>query len=343
MKQKISIFLVLLMLISIFTFSACGKSDNSKGDITGYAKTASIIDREVPDFFINENGDFNILQITDTHLISGETKKDIKTLDTIEKQITELAPNLVVVSGDMIEGNNSKKSYNKKAALQAIGNMFERLNQYWAYVPGNNDGEYLGSLEDVAAFLSQYSHCIVSDEENLTGATQYTVDLKNSDGTVVHSLVFMDSLARDANNEYDYMKADQVEWLKTTLEAKKMLNSAIKVSVFFHMNTPDFAVSGKNGVEYKEGYNTIPTDFYDGIKGNAAIDDVMKNSGIVGLVSIGHIHPKTNYCSFYNGIYYHITRATGYSAAKNPGCTAVTIHTGVSDAKIMYDFTEIVF
>lgn len=345
MKRTVSLLLACLMLLSVLSLSACQNGSGAEhGDISGYASSHSILNREIPTFTAAQNGDFAVLQFSDTHLICGTSKKDTKTLDAVRAQIEDAKPDLVVVSGDMIEGNNSKKSYNKQAALQTVGELFESLSQYWAYVPGNNDGECYGSSEDVAAYLSEYPHCILADAENTTGATHYSIDILSPDGqSVVHSLIFMDSLARDAANRYDFMKADQVEWLQKTLDAKKAADPDMRVSVFFHMNTPNFANAGKNGEPYREGYNPIPTDFYEGIDGNEAVDNVLTASGIVGLVSIGHIHPDTNYCSFYNGIYYHITRATGYAASKTPGCLRLTIHTGATEVRSMYEFTEIAF
>lgn len=341
MKKTISILSVLLMLVLLF--SSCAALPDSAEDITGCAQNNTIIGRVVPSFTVDENGDFMVLQFSDTHLISGNTKKDIKTLDALKTQINAVKPDLVVISGDMVEGNNKNTKYNKKTALESVGTFFEDLQQYWAYVPGNNDGEKDGSSADVAAFLAQYAHCIVANQENLTGAAQYTVDLKNADGTLVHSLIFMDSLARDADNHYDYMKADQVQWAKDVLLEKKAENPQIKCSFFFHMNTPNFLNSGKNGTAYSTDYSPVPKDFYAGIDGNAAFDAVVKNAECVGLVSIGHIHPKTNYCSLLNGTYYHIVRASGYNVTKNPGCVKITIHTIVADTKDMYTFEEIVF
>lgn len=341
MKKIGSIISVLLMLVLIL--SSCSSSADSSGEITGFAQNVSIAGREIPSFYVDSNGDFTVLQFSDTHLISGNTKKDEKTFDAMRKTIIEEYPNLVVISGDMIEGNNNNNKFNKRTALEAVGKFFENLAQYWAYVPGNNDGEMCGTSDDVAAFLSQYSYCILADEEDLTGATQYVIDLKNTDGKTVHSLVFMDSLARDENNKYDYMKEDQVEWAKRVLAEKKEENADIKCSFFFHMNTPNFANSGKNGAAYSDEYNPVPSDFYEGIDGNAALDSVLTQSGCVGLVSIGHIHPKTNYCSFLNGTYYHVVRPAGYNVTNKPGCVKITVHTFADSTEKMYDFEEIVF
>lgn len=341
MKKTVSVISVLLMFIILL--SSCVGSPDSSGDISGFSNNASVVGRAVPSLTVDGDGDFTILQFSDTHLINGITKKDVKTLDAVKSRIDAIKPDLVVISGDMIEGNNKNLKYNKKSALETIGKLFEDSAQYWAYVPGNNDGEMMGTSEDVAAFLSQYSHCILADEEKLTGATQYVVDLKNTEGKTVHSLVFMDSLARDENNNYDYMKNDQVAWAKNVIDEKKTDNPEIKFSIFFHMNTPNFAVSGKSGEAYANHYNPVPADFYEGIDGNAALDKVLTESESVGLVSIGHIHPETNYCSFLNGTYYHIVRSAGYNVTKNPGCVKITIHTGTENTREMYSFEEIFF
>ena len=336
MKTKIAAgLLVLLLVLSCLT--ACG------GDITDRAQSASVVGRAVPTFTVDANGDFTVLQFTDTHLISGTTGKDEKTLTAVHTQIEAQKPDLVVISGDMIEGSNVDPRFNKLAAIEAVGTLFEELGQYWAYVPGNNDGEKNGSTEDVVAVLSAYNHCIVADEENSTGATQYAVDLQRADGTLAHSLIFMDSLARDANNDYDYMKADQVQWVSRTIAEKQSANPNGAVSLFFHMNTPNFALSGQNGTPYSEEIAPVPADFYTGIDGNAALDSALADAGCVGLVSIGHIHPETNYVSFYNNTYYQVVRSSGYAVTDTPGCSLITIHSNAETAEDMYDFTEIAF
>lgn len=341
MKKTLSVLLVLFMFV--FAFTSCAALPDTTGDITGYAQNHTIIGRTVSSFSVNADGDFTVLQFSDTHFISGNTKKDLKTLDAIKAQINAVSPDLVVISGDMVEGNNKNEKYNKRTALETVGTLFEDLHQYWAYVPGNNDGEKEGSSADVAAFLAQYPKCIVANQENLTGATQYAVDIQDAEGVLLHSLIFMDSLARDDENHYDYMKADQVQWAEDVLAEKKSENPQVKCSFFFHMNTPNFLNSGKNGTPYSADYSPIPKDFYEGINGNAAFDKAMENAECVGLVSIGHIHPKTNYCSYLNGTYYHVVRAAGYRVAKNPGCVQITIHTTAEDTKDMYTFEEIVF
>lgn len=343
MKKTASIMLIFVLLF----FSACGAKQTAEGSIENCGNyEEQVVNREVPSFTLGEYGDFSVLQFSDTHFLCGTVKKDIKTLTAIRKAITEYKPELVVITGDMIEGENSDASYNKKNAIRTIAALFEELKQYWAYVPGNNDGELYGSARDVATMLSEYKYCILSNVPELTGATQYAVDLYAQDGeskTLVHSLLFLDSLARNENNEYDFIKSEQVQWVADKIEAKQKQNADVTVSLFFHMNTPNFANAGKSGKSYAGNYHPIPDDFYTGIDGNYRLDSVIEDSGAVGLVSIGHLHPQTNYCSFYCETYYHVVRASGYRVTKKPGAVLITIHTKEMQKSSMYDFEEIEF
>lgn len=343
MKRTAAALLILVLLI----FSACGAKQTSEGSIENYGNyDEQVINRNVPSFTLGEYGDFSILQFSDTHFISGTTKKDVKTLTAVREAVARYKPELVVITGDMVEGENRDAKYNKKNAIQTIATLFEELKQYWAYVPGNNDGEVFGTARDVATLLSEYEHCILSNVPELTGATQYAVDLYAQNGEnkrLVHSLLFLDSLARDENNEYDFIKSEQVQWAADKIAEKQKQNADVTVSMFFHMNTPNFANAGKSGRGYAGDYHPIPSDFYTGIDGNYRLDSVTEESGAVGLVSIGHLHPQTNYCSLYRETYYHVVKASGYAATKNPGAALITIHTKETQKSSMYDFEEIDF
>lgn len=311
-----------------------------KDALVGEADRRSIIDSATPDFRVGTNGTFTIAQVTDTHLYNGSGKTDTHTLENLKKKLQELKPDFVVASGDILDGYNPYFRVNLQEAADQFASVMEDLGLYWAYIPGNNDGEYLNSARDAAAYFSKYAHCIVANEENLTGATHYSVDWKDADGETVHSLVFVDSLARDAQNNYDYIHDDQVQWLAKTLAAKKSAAPDAKVSVFFHMNTPAMVDAARDGNAYQEGYAPIPESLRNNISKNAAADAAIVEAGNVGLVAIGHIHPNENWCSFYNNLYYHIARPSGYEVSDEPGVTLIIVDTRQQDVRQMYTFTD---
>ncbi|MCL2300161.1 MAG: metallophosphoesterase [Firmicutes bacterium] len=316
------------------------------GDLTGTAEKFSILDREIPPLPVRDSGNFVILQFTDTHLV-GTKGKDARTLAAMEEQIVSVKPDLAVVTGDMLDGFNNKLVVDKRGALCAVADIFERHGQFWAWVPGNNDGEYLGSAADVAAFLGRsYPHCLISNAEDVTGAAHFVVPIADGEGEIVHALVFMDSLARDPDTNYmtyDCMKKNQADWLRERLAELKAQAPLAKASVFFHMNTPAFTQAKNEGEAYSDKYGML--DFPDSwsIRGNEIVDRAIHGAGSVGLVSIGHLHPGENWCAFLGGTYYHITRASGYQAAKRPGAALITIHTYDGSPRRLYDFEEVVF
>jgi len=317
-----------------------------RGDLTGTAEQFSIVGLDVPELPVRDSGNFVILQFTDMHL-TGTRGKDARTLAAIEEQLISVDPDLVVITGDMLEGFNSKLVADKRGALCAVADIFERHRRFWAWVPGNNDTEYLGSSADVAAFLGQsYPHCLIANAKDVTGATHFVIPVEDAGGEIVHALVFMDSLARDPETNYmtyECMKKNQADWLRVQLNALKTQAPLAKVSVFFHSNTPAFTRAKHEGEPYAGNYAML--DFPDSwtIRGNEIIDRAIADAGSVGLVSIGHLHPGRNWCAFLDGTYYHITRASGYQATSKPGAAVITIHTYDGSPRRLYDFEEIVF
>lgn len=337
MKGFFSILMATLMAIASF-FGTPGalKELVAKGDISGYAASSEVSYNHA-DFKTDENGDFTVLQFSDTHFTTGLSYGDTKVLDIMRAQMEKYKPDLVVVSGDMLD-DGDYGAYNKAYVLRTVGELFEESEQYWAYIPGNNDGINYGSSADVTAYLSQYEHCLAADVKEVSGGAQYSLDIYNGD-TLVHSLIFLDTMDydnEDSDHIYGYVHADQVAWCQAEIASKITVNPDVKISVFTHENTPAFRKAAQNGSAYKADYAVIPVsaEKFD-IPKNQPLDDVFAAAGCVGLVSMGHIHPSENQCSFLDGTYYHVT-----AKAENMS-TLITIHTAAADSAAMYDFEQV--
>lgn len=334
-----SFFSILMAVFTaIFSFLSTDgalRQLRNKGDISGFAETAEF--GELPALQTDENGDFTVLQFSDTHFTTGLSYNDISVLKKMEEQTLTYSPDLVVISGDMIDDGDSG-AFNKEYVLQTVGELFDSLEQYWAYVPGNNDGMNYGTAADITAYLAQYEYCLAADVREISGGTQYSIDVLDGE-TLTHSLVFLDTMDYDDTDDehiYGYVHEDQVEWCRKEIAAKQSVNPDVRVSVFVHENTPAFNEAAKNGSPYQDGYATVPvSDEKYLIPKNQPLDDVFAEAGCVGLVSMGHSHPSECQCSFYEGTYYHITPQT-----KNMS-TLITIHTAADNTKEMYDFTAI--
>lgn len=337
MKSFFSIFFATLVAIfNFFTTEGSLCQLINKGDITGCSETVTA-QKEIPTFSTDANGNFTVLQFSDTHFTTGLSYADVSVFRTMESQIKEYNPDLVVVLGDMIDDGESG-AFNKQFVLDKVGNLFDSLEQYWAYIPGNNDGIAHGTSADVTAYLSQFDYCLCADVKEISGGAQYSIDIENN-GAVVHSFVFLDTMDYDNEDDehiYGYVHADQVEWCKNEINSKLEKHGDISMSVFIHENTPAFAEAGLYGEAYKDGYSTLDEmDEKYNIPKNQPLDDVFTQAGCVGLVSMGHAHPNENKCSFYNGTYYHVSAQTKVMTS------LITIHTDADSAREMYDFETI--
>lgn len=332
----LSIIAVITALCSLVSNPDLKAELKNKGDISGYAETVNV-QKELPDLNADEKGDFTVLQFSDTHFTTGISLGDASLLVKMKTQTEKYNPDLVVVSGDMIDDGNDG-SFNKSYVLRTVAEMFEELDQYWSYIPGNNDGINYGTAEDVVAYLSQYEHCLVADEPLISGGCQYSIDIM-SEGEMTHSMLFIDTMDYDNDDPdhiYGYVHEDQVQWCEDEIASKKAENEEVYISVFLHENTPNFARAADKGECYDWYYPQVTKQLskYD-IPKNQPLDDAFTESGCVGLLSMGHKHPVTAECSFYEGTYYHVTPQTVLAS------TLITIHTKAENTREMYDFRSV--
>lgn len=288
---------------------------------------------------VDESGIFRVMKINDTHFFNGTCDKDEKTLSDLRAILDNTPCDLIIVNGDLAEGFNLDASFDKYQAIRLFAELIEEYNIPWTFAPGNNDGEIDGENEDVIAFMMQYDHFLFGNEEDIDGAMQFFIDLKQGE-TTVHTIAVMDSLARKpkATGRYDYIKESQVNWLIKGVNSRQ-----VSASVFFHMPTPDFQKAFDNGEPYSgfAMYNTYP---YDGIENNTLFDEMIADNEYISLISCAHQH-SNNMCSFYNGRYYQLSSVSGYSAGYDdfiePSVTLTEINVFAENAKEMYFFEQI--
>lgn len=288
---------------------------------------------------VGDDGLFKVLKINDTHLFSGETEKDKKTLDGVEKVIAKESPDFVVLLGDIVDGFNLSISYDKESALAKMATILENYGAPWTLIPGNNEGEIDGSTKDVIAYLLGYDHFVSGNVEGVYGNVQFTIDLTQN-GEVKHLLGFMDSGARrpEVIGAYDHFRENQVESMLAVIQEK-----SVPASLFFHMQTPTFESAFNEGEHignmpkrYSQAYDTIPK--------NATFDKIVEGENLIKLISVGHQHGNSM-CALYNNCYYELASPSGYSAWRpegvNPSITAITIDVEEGLAENIYHFEKI--
>ena len=185
------------------------------------------------------DGTFKIMQIADLHFgvrhepcreVDWESADkpctgDVDTLKMLERWLDEEKPDMVVFSGDQLNGQTS--SWDEKSVMpKYIVPIVERKIQ-WASIMGNHDSQSgILTRREQQTLLSRlpYSRTLVGPASlhDGTGAGNYYLKLHSPtpDNMHVFSLYFIDSGVNAPKERlrpwkwtgYDYIRKDQVDW-----------------------------------------------------------------------------------------------------------------------------------
>lgn len=219
------------------------------------------------------DGQFRILQFTDTHLISnGTNKRDDQTLNWMKEAILQAKPDLVELTGD-ITGNATS---DRNSGILAIANMLEEMQQYWAYSFGNHDGEWSkeGGIKDkwvgkIGTQTMVEDVCPSIKDDPLYQEAAQTRDLVYGDNTLGNQEIF------DLLGGYEYCLSRQ-----DPLEKQEETRAAMGVGNY----TIDLVDNDGNVV-----FGLIHMDTHGKMYSNPKGNDIVKNPdeakdvGYVGL------------------------------------------------------------
>lgn len=264
--------------------------------------------------FNNKTNKFKILQFADMHFENGANTKcnslttaqqqwpctDLNTTDFLRRLIELENPDLVVFTGDNIDGG----AHNASEAMQnwaAVVGAFPGLQ--WAAVEGNHDAQSTLSREDVFKVLSSLPGSISQPgPSTLHGYGNYYIVITNSSGDSVHNLFLLDTGADSEYPQisgYDWAWPDQVSWYLRTSEQLRVDNGNVTIPAvaFFHICTPEYwdALDAKvpiSGDNFERG----------GCSGaNSGLFTAFLEQGDVKMVNVGHDHVN-DYCANWKGI-----------------------------------------
>lgn len=185
-----------------------------------------------PALRFSEDGRFRILQVADLHLSTGpgecrdmspsveaECKAlgaDRYSLELMVKMIAETKPDLIVLSGDQLNGQDT--SWDSFSALMKYVPLLWDAKVPWTVIFGNHDGEtdwdnarQMRALAKMPYFVGEAG----PDEVDGVGNYVRAVRSADSSNTTLLNLYFFDShsLASSLNpfdKGYDWLKANQV-------------------------------------------------------------------------------------------------------------------------------------
>ena len=261
---------------------------------------------------IGHDGRFKIVQVSDMHLATGlgicrdefpatdHCEADIRTLEFVSEVLDTEKPDLVILSGDQINGETAPDS---QTALFKMADLFVSRKIPYALIFGNHDDSGSMSREALMELVEGLPYSLSErGSPAIDGVGNYYIEVL-ARGGLHHSaltLYMLDTHAYSPDESkfkgYDWIKPSQITWfhdtastLKASTEHKDYAHHHLDMA-FIHIPLPEYGIPEKmikGSGEWREP-PTAP-GFNSGFK-NALIEQG------VFAVSCGHDHVN-DYCN----------------------------------------------
>ncbi|MFB9275334.1 metallophosphoesterase family protein [Cohnella cellulosilytica] len=255
------------------------------------------------------DGTFTIVQFTDLHWTDGG-KKDALTRALMERILEEERPDLVVLTGDVIDSlrcADPLRSF-REALSAVVGSGIP-----WAAIFGNHDSEGDVARERLLDVQLELAGTIAQPSpHDISGVGNFVARIEDAAGRTGAALYFLDSGAYSelpGIDGYDWVRANQIAWFREQAGALRRDNGGIPVPalLFLHIPFP----------EYREIWNTrvcrgrrFEKVHAPGI--NSGLFAALVETGGTAGVFCGHDHIN-DYIGELDGIRLGYGRATGYN------------------------------
>ncbi len=230
----------------------------------------------------DENGNFRIMHIADTHYTDFPFEESIA---FIEKALDDYNPDLVIFGGDNIKGwFDTSMQLGVKAAIDKLVAPVAERNIPFSFVYGNHDWEaYLCPKSMQTGFYGAYENCIIPDGySSITGTGCGNITVKDSSGEKdIFNIWLFDSGTKTKINGSTVIEGVPVSQIKSYTEKSNKLKNANggsplpaiafqhfgieKVTSLFEENENGYECAGKKYV-LKSGITDTVKDGITGIE-----------------------------------------------------------------------------
>lgn len=290
---------------------------------------------ENENLLFNENGKYKIVQFNDTQ---DDEEIDPRTIELMNKVLDEQQPDLVIVNGDVINGDMETPEEVKQAMDNVIQPM-EESGIHWAVTFGNHDEDHTEKTgideEDMLNYYMSFEHNVNKpDSKDITGTGNANLAIKNSKGNAPAFNVWLFDSGRYAPEEiagqdfegyhtWDWIKQDQIQWYtKTSEKLEQTAGYKVPSLAFMHIPLPEFEYmwygSPYGGTE-ESHQKAVERHKITGEKNecvctgpfNSGLFSAMLDRGDVKGVFSGHDHINTFVGNYY-GIMLGYAGSTGF-------------------------------
>lgn len=258
---------------------------------------------------------FKIMQIADLHfgidtINSKKDDPDAKSLDFIGKVLDQELPDLVVLSGDQIMGDLSKKD-SKSSLLKALYPIIKRKIPY-TMVWGNHDDEGSFDRWQLSEFVSKLPYSLykmnaMDTHDQSFGVGNYVIYVYDNNIPVIDfytppmiSLMFLDSHKYTRSKirpGYDFIKKQQLNYLKYEKSILTGVTDYHTSLAFFHIPLREYLNIKSHRKETKGEQNPFIGSVGEPVCCSHHESDAIKTFAELGVdvVSVGHDHCN-DYC-----------------------------------------------
>lgn len=274
----------------------------------------------------NQNGEFKIVQFTDTHIELSENK-NLEVYATVEKVLAVEKPDLVVLTGDIVTEDDPQEAYKKLAAI------FEKIEIPWAIVFGNHESEHNLPRNELAAFLEKLPYCINRNDSKSKGFSNFIIPVFDEQNKSVAQLYFMDSntysTLEPVVEGWGWFTHEQVGWYREQSRNLTKSNNGepFPALAFFHIPLPEYTAAWNNKLNPPIG---VKNEDECSPEINTGMFAAMLESGDLIGTFVGHDHIN-DYIGVQYGIalaYGRITKTMGQPEDPKPGGRVIVLEEG---------------
>ena len=283
---------------------------------------------QFPDLKFNSNGKFKILQLTDTHYVSGDPRSE-RALKNVAEMLDTERPDLVIHTGDVIFGKPAE------ASLREILSLIADRKIPFAVTLGNHDEEFGKNRREVFDIIRSIPCNINTPVKEIYGVSNDIITLSSATDDTVKWVFYLFDSNRHSKlpgiKGYDYIHFDQIAWYRTHSQAFTKRNGGTPVPslAFFHIPLPEYNYATRLDTRRVMKGNFGEEPYSPHV--NSGLFVSLKEMGDVQAILCGHDHDN-DYAMQWNGMFLMFGRFGGcdtvYNDLKPSGARVIELTEG---------------
>ena len=270
--------------------------------------------RVAAELHYNKDGRFKILQLTDTHVVAGDSRSE-RALQNLNAVLDAENPDFVIHTGDIVYGAPAKES-----ALMVFQTLVDRGIPF-AVALGNHDSDFDLSREEIYNLIRSIPGNVNSPAD--PAISGYSNDILTLSGKNGLDRVFylFDSGNRDSLagvRSWGYIRADQIDWYRAASNYFKGINDdkPVRSLAFFHIPIPEYRQALHDSSKRARflcgniGEEPASSIF------NSGLYVAMREQGDVQSVATGHDH-NNDFVLLWQGFFFIYGRYSGCDTVYN--------------------------